>query len=166
MASQPTKGVRADGGPGRVVVSARSYAEAADAIDRLADKAFPVERATIVAHGLRLVEHVRRRSPIAAAAEGAVTGAAIGGMIGLVFGLFTVAEAGLGLGLLVWGMTTGAVVGALVALARHALPRERQFESFRSVESERYDVVVDEPAADEAKRLLAESAVAARRRLR
>ena len=165
MATQSTQDLRAEDVDGRVVVSTRSYADAADAIDHLTNHGFPVERGRIVARGLCLVEHVRRRSALGAAAEGAVTGAVIGGMIGLVFGLFTVAEAG-ALGLLVWGMATGAVVGALVALARHALPSERRFESFRSLQSERYDVVVDEPAADEAERLLAESPAAGRRGLR
>ncbi len=159
MSNQVSDEIRAGDAPGagRVIVSTRSYREAAAAIDRLANAGFPVERATIVGRGLRLIEHiVGRRGAARAAGEGTVTGAAIGGVIGLVFGLFTVAEAGLGLGLLLWGIVTGAVAGALVGLISLSLPRRRRFDSITSVEPERYDLLVDEPVADEAKRHLRE----------
>ena len=147
--------LRARTSTGRVVVSVQSYSDAAAAIDRLAEKDFPVERVTIVGRGLRLLEHVvGRRGAAQAAAEGAVTGAAIGGATGIVFGLFTVVEAGLGLGLLVWGIVTGAVLGALIGLAAQAFPLRRRFDSVSSLESEHYDVVVDESVAGEAERLL------------
>ncbi len=141
----------------RVVFSVRSYGEAAAAIERLAEKDFPVERATIVGRGHRLVEQVvGRRGPLQAAGEGALVGAAIGGLTGIVFGLFTVVEAGLGLGLLIWGIVTGAVLGAVLGLLGEVFSGRRRFESLSSLASDRYDVVLDEPVADEGARLLNE----------
>ncbi len=149
---------KASAEPDRVVGSFRSYSGAAAAVDKLAEQRFPVERATVVARGLRFVQDVvgRRRSAHAAA-EGALKGAAVGGFVGVVFGLFTVAEAGLALGLLAWGVATGAIVGIAIGVFDHAV-RGRRFESISSLEAERYDVVVDAAVAPEAERILTASA--------
>ncbi len=47
-------------------------------------------------------------------------------------------------------------MGTLVALIAQALPRRRRFDPVTSIESEDYDLVVEESVADEAERLLSE----------
>ncbi len=48
------------------------------------------------------------------------------------------------------------IVGRGVRLVEQAVGRRGRFDSHSSLESDRYDVVVDEPVADEAERLLTE----------
>lgn len=83
---------------GQVVASYPIHAEAQQAIDRLADAAFPVQYSEIVGRDVRLVERVTgRMSDGRAAAVGAVTGAWLGLFIGLLVGLFTFGPAWIGL---------------------------------------------------------------------
>ncbi len=165
MSNHTSDKVRADDFRRHAVASAPSYGDAAEAVNQLAENGFPVERAAIVARGLRLVEHVvGQRGAVQAAAEGALAGAMIGGIIGLVFGLFTIAEASLGVGLVAWGLLSGAVIGTLLAVAARAVSRRRRFDSFTTFESDGADVVVDETTADRAERLLREWALAGRGR--
>ena len=99
-----------------VVASYDQYSEAQRAVDYLADRSFPVERVSIVARDLRLVEQVTGRLTTGAAAlRGAAAGAVPGALIGLIFGLFDfVTPLVSGLVLAFWGLVTGAVVGVII----------------------------------------------------
>src|SRR5580704_10347692 len=84
------------------------YESAQQAVDRLSDDGFPVEKLDIVGSDLQLVERVTGRLTKArAAAAGAVSGLWAGLLIGILFGLFTTGHAwlamvaaGIGLGVL------------------------------------------------------------------
>src|SRR4051812_5095261 len=145
--------------PRRVVASFGSYEEAERAVDLLSDRKFPVERTAIVARDLDYVEQVTGRMTYwRAMGLGAFNGAVIGVLIGWLFGLFNwfdpiVSAFWLALD----GLWFGAVVGAAMGLIAHALTGgRRDFAAVGGFRAKHYDVVVDEPFADEAEGVLAE----------
>ncbi len=145
--------------PRRVVASYDSYEEAQRAVDHLSDESFAVERVSIVADELRFVEQVTGRKGYGQAAlEGAGSGAVVGFFFGFFLGLFAIVDpvaSVLALGL--YGLVFGAVAGAVIGLVFHALSGgRRDFSSVGGMEAGRYDVMVDEEAAEEALRLIAE----------
>ncbi len=143
--------------PRRVVASYGSYAEAQRAVDYLSDEQFPVERVTIVAEGLRLVEQVTGRVGYGRAAlQGAGSGALIGLFFGFILGLFSLIDPLVSaLALAFWGLVLGAILGAIIGLISHAASGgRRDFSSVGGMEAERYDVLADEEVAEEAQRLL------------
>ncbi|HET9677172.1 MAG TPA: general stress protein [Solirubrobacterales bacterium] len=78
------------GRPRRAVASYATYAEAERAVDHLSDQKFPVERVSIVARDLKVVEQVTgRRGYLEAALHGLTSGALIGALIGWLFGSST-----------------------------------------------------------------------------
>jgi hypothetical protein len=142
----------------RVVASYSTYADAERAVDRLADQGFPVERSAIVARGLQYVEQVTGRLGLVdAAIRGMFSGAVAGFLIGWLFGVFDWFHPVIAAGVLALnGLWFGALVGSIAALIAHALTRgRRDFASVGAMTAERYDVLIDEDAADEAERLLA-----------
>jgi hypothetical protein len=145
----------------RAVATFRSYEDAERAVDRLADRGFPVERVAIVGRDLALVEHVTGRMTYGRAAlAGALSGAVIGFLIGWLFGVFNWFDPLVGA---FWvaldGLWFGAVLGALIAVLGRALSRgRRDFASTRELSAGHFDVVVDEEVADEAQRLIADPA--------
>jgi hypothetical protein len=145
--------------PRRTVATYESYAEAEQAVDHLADHGFPVDRAAIIGRDLKLVEQVTGRMGYGRAAlQGALAGAVVGVLIGWLFGVFdwfqpVVAS----VWLVIDGLWFGAAVGALMGLVGHALTGgRRDFSSIGRMEAERYDLVVDDPVADQAAALLGE----------
>ena len=95
-----------------------TYLEAQATVDRLSDGHFPVERLTIVAKGLRVVERITgRRGYKEAMFSGMATGAFLGAVIGFFFGIFdwfAPITSGIVLALngLIFGALAGLVVGA------------------------------------------------------
>jgi hypothetical protein len=145
--------------PSRTVATYTTYAQAERAVDYLSDHNFPVDRVSIVARDLKLVEQVTgRRGYLEAALQGAASGGLIGLLVGWLFGLFNwfdpVTSA---FWLAIDGLWFGAVVGLLFGLLMHALTRgRRDFDSVAAVSAERYDLMVQDAYATEAARLLAE----------
>ena len=146
-------------GSRRVVASYGSYAEAQRAVDYLSDERFPVERVSIVAEGLRLVEQVTGRMGYGRAAlQGAGLGAVIGVFFGFFLGLFSLFDPLVSAFILalVW-LIYGAIIGVIVGLIAHALSGgQRDFSSVEGIQADHYNVMVDEEVAEEASRLLAE----------
>jgi hypothetical protein len=145
--------------PRRVVASFGTYEEAERAVDLLSDRRFPVERTAIVARDLEYVEQVTGRMTYwRAMGLGALNGAVIGLLIGWLFGLFNwfdpiVSAFWLALD----GLWFGALVGAALGLIAHALTGgRRDFAAVGGFRAKHYDVVADEPFADEAERMLAD----------
>ncbi len=160
MSFDQTKGTLGD----RVSVgSYGSYSEAQQAVDLLSDEGFPVERVAIVGTGLRYVEQVAGRVTVARAA---LTGAGQGAMIGLLFALFlgiffTVAEDYLGV--IVYGLVAGTLLGALFGgLAHAATGGRRDFASAAGMAADRYEVMADAEVAERARGLLSEKLEARR----
>ncbi|MEU7819856.1 general stress protein [Catellatospora sp. NPDC049133] len=143
---------------GQVVVATYdTYAEAERAVDHLSDNGFPVERTAIAGRGLSLVEQVTGRMTMwRAAANGAVSGALLGMLFAWLFGFFNWVTPLISLLLLVlYGAGFGAVAGGLFGLAGHALTGgRRDFSSVSAMQADRYQILVDAAAADEAIRLL------------
>ena len=138
----------------RTIATYASYREAERAVDWLSDQGFAVEHVAIVGTGLRTVEQVAGRLTTGRAAmTGAVQGALIGLVFALFFGLFFTGPGFLGLA--IYALVAGAVFGAVLgALSHGALRGRRDFASTQTAEAERYELQVDDTAADEAQRLL------------
>jgi hypothetical protein len=141
----------------RSIASYATYREAVEAVDLLADRGFPVERVSIVGHGLKLVEQVTGRlGYLEAALRGAFGGAVVGVLIGWLFGAFdwfnpVVTSAWLALD----GLWFGALAGAAVGLLQRALTRgSRDFVSINGLTAERYELLADAAVAEEAQALL------------
>src|SRR4051812_10594521 len=145
--------------PRRAVATFSSYRDAERAVDFLADRRFPVEHTAIVARDLEYVEQVTGRMTYGRAAlSGALSGAMIGLLIGWLFGLFNwfdpVVSA---FWLALDGLWFGALVGALMGLITHALTGgRRDFAAVGAMQARHYDVLVDEPFAEAAERVLGE----------
>jgi hypothetical protein len=142
------------------VVSYATYDEAQEAVDRLADLKFPVERLAIIAGDLTLVEQVTGRQGYGEASlSGLVTGAFAGAFVGFLFGLFGLFGAapppGTVLGLALRGVAIGSVAGLVVGLIGHSIRTgQRDFSSVTSLRAGRYDVVADPDVAADARGLL------------
>lgn len=141
-----------------VVRSYTEYAKAERAVDQLSDDGFPIERLTIVARGLHLVEDITgRRGYGGAAASSAVTGGVIGALLGFVFGVLSWVDPLIsGLALAVYGFLAGALAGLVIGLLSHWLRAgRRDFSSIKSLRARGYDVVADSAEyAEQADRLL------------
>lgn len=141
----------------RAVASYPDYADAEQAVDRLADHGFPVERVAIIGQNLETVEQVTGRLNYPTAAwRGAVSGAVPGALLGWIFGLFDWANPVVGAFLLaLYGLLIGAVIGALIGVVVYALQRgRRDFASVTFMRPRRFELVVDDEVADQAARLL------------
>lgn len=123
-------------------------------MDWLSDEGFPVQRTAIVGRDLRVVEQVTGRVTVArAAGQGAMQGAVIGFFIALLFGIFFVGPGFFGL--LVYSMVLAAIFGALLGAVGHALQGgARDFATISAMQADHYDVMVDEPVADQAAAIL------------
>ncbi len=137
----------------RTIATYSSYAEAQKAVDHLSDNKFAVEKTVIVAEGLKFVEQVTGRLNwgrviSTAASSGALTGVLIGLFLGFFFG-------GPLLNIVLYGLVVGIIISILFAVAGYAATRgQRDFSSVGGMQAERYNVMVDTDAADEAEGLL------------
>jgi len=144
-------------GPRTTIAVFGRYPEAEQAVDTLADRHFPVDRVSIVARDLEMVEQVTGRVTTArAASSSAATGALLGVVLGLVFGVFNWVDpvvSGLALGL--WGLLAGAIAGAILGAVGHlATGGRRDFASVHGLRAGAYEVTVDAELAEDAQRVL------------
>jgi hypothetical protein len=145
--------------PRRTVASYTNYADAERAVDRLADRGFPVERVAIIGQDLQTIEQVTGKLDYPTAAwRGAVSGAVPGALLGWIFGLFDWADPLVNAFLLaLYGLLIGAVIGAIIGVIVYALQAgRRDFASVTSMRPRRYELVADDDVADRAAQLLAE----------
>jgi hypothetical protein len=152
VTSPENTGIVIDDSAGRqLVASYATYEEAQRAVDRLSDANFPVQYVDIVGRDLRLVERVTGRLTTGrAAGAGAATGAWFGLFIGLLVGLFTTGPEWLGL--VLGGLLIGAVWGAVFGFLAHWSTRgERDFASTRGIAAGRYDLMVADAQAAQAR---------------
>jgi hypothetical protein len=146
----------------RPIAQFSNYADAEQAVDRLSDLRFPVERVAIIGHDLQVVEQVTGRLNYGGAAlKGAASGALPGALIGWFFGLFNlISPLVASVVLAFYGLIFGAVIGAVLGVVMHALQGgRRDFDTVTMTVPSRYELVVDEQVADEAERLLADAPV-------
>jgi hypothetical protein len=141
----------------RAVASYRSYRDAEQAVNYLADNRFPVERVAIVGRELELVQQVTGRlTAVGAAARGALTGAVTGVLIGWLFAIFSwfdprIASAWLIIDALWFGTLVGIVMGLFTYLITRS---RRRFDAIAMMQPEYFDIAVDELYADDAARML------------
>jgi hypothetical protein len=134
-----------------------SYADAQRAVDYLSDEGFPVEKVAIVGHGLRYVEQVvgrltTGRAALLGAAQGATLGAFFGLLMGLIFTTDPVVSTIL---FVIYGIVAGAILGAVLGAVMHAASGgQRDFASAAGMQADRFEVMVDDDAADRAAELL------------
>jgi hypothetical protein len=150
--------VPADPSTSVVVASYPEYRLAEEAVDRLSDNDFPVDRVSIIGRDLQFVERVTGRFGwLDAALRGLLTGAIAGVLIGWLFFVFDWFSPVVARGWLILdGLWFGAVVGLVMGLLMYALTRgRRDFASIGTLTATRYDVVVDPSVAEEALRVLA-----------
>lgn len=143
-------------GPRRTIASYTNYADAESAVDWLSDRGFPVERGAIVGTGLRSVEQVEgRMTARRAAVIGAAAGVLVGALIALLAGILP--SDGHSVEVSAYAAAIGALLGAVSgALVHDALSGgRRDFIAATRLEADRYDLQIDEGAADDAGRLLA-----------
>ena len=156
--SSHTDSQQGGGDTRRPIAEYDSYDAAERAVDYLSDSGFPVSRVAIIGSDVRLVEQVvGRLNHAGAALRGAGSGALTGLLIGWLFALFNwFTPVVAAFTLIIYGLVFGAVIGAVFGLVAHAMQRgRRDFTSVRMMLPHRYEVVVDEEVADEAKQLLA-----------
>lgn len=141
----------------RRIATFDDYVEAERAVERLASRGFPVERAAIVGRDMRSVEQITGRLTLASAAwRGALSGALPGALIGWIFGLFAwVNPLIAALLLALYGLVFGALLGAVMGAITYALQRgRRDFSSVTIMQAQSFDLVVDDEVAADAARLL------------
>ena len=133
------------------------YETAQQAVDRLSDDGFPVEKLDIVGSELQLVERVTGRLTRGrAAVAGALTGLWAGLLFGILIGLFTtghsffaVAATGAALGV-AWGAIFGYVVHS-------GTKGRRDFSSVRQLVATHYDLIARGGTVDRARSMLSEA---------
>lgn len=141
----------------RTIASFTNYRDAERAVDHLSDNKFPVGRTAIIGVDVRMVEQVVGRMNWGRALlNGATAGAVPGLLFGWIFGLFDLINPLVAaFTLALYGLVFGAVIGALMGAIFYGLQRgRRDFSSVTMMVPSRYDLVVDEEIADEARRLL------------
>jgi len=162
MGTQFSRGAEVEGVPRRSIASFSSYSQAEAAVDKLSDSGFPVERTQIVGRNLEFVEQVTGRfGYVDAALRGAATGGITGLLIGWLFAIFDWFDPVVRSGWLILdAIWFGILVGLVFGLATHVMLRgRRDFSSVPSMRAERYEVLVDERFADEARALLSGAGV-------
>lgn len=140
-----------------IVESFGSYAAAQEAVDSLAHRGFPVERLTVVARDLVLVEQgTSRRTMWRVAGEDACAGAFIGAVLGFLMALFDWVDPLVSaFAVAFWCVVFGAAVGAAIGVAGlWALGGRRDVSGVTGMEAGRFDLMADEEAAGEVRRLL------------
>jgi hypothetical protein len=141
----------------RAVASYRSYRDAEQAVNYLADNRFPVERVAIVGRELELVQQVTGRlTAVEAAARGALTGAVTGVLIGWLFAIFSWFDPRIASGwLIIDALWFGTLVGIVMGLFMYLITRSRRrFDAIAMMQPEYFDIAVDELYADDAARML------------
>lgn len=134
-----------------------TYTEAQQAMDRLADHHFPVERSAIVAENLRFVEQVTGRLNWARSFwYGALSGASTGLLIGFIFGLFNWLNPLISaINLALTGLAFGFVIGGLIGALMYGFSGgRRDFSSISQMQAERYQVMVDTELENQALSIL------------
>ena len=141
----------------RTVGSYERYGEAEQAMNRLAERDFPIERAMIVGRDLEVVERVTGTITAAVATgRGALFGLVIGALTGWLIGLLNLVDPLVAaFWLAVNTALLGAILGAATSMLVYAATKgRRSFTSITGTRARHYDILVDAEVADRAAGLL------------
>ena len=135
----------------------RSYGEAQQVVDRLADNDFEVQTTQIIGSDLRMVEQVTGRLTWPRAMlYGMASGAWFGFVVGLIFSFLVITPF---LAAILWGLALGLVAGGVFALAGYGLTgRRRDFTSRSATVPSRFEVLVATAHSERARSVLAGAA--------
>ncbi|MEJ3405881.1 general stress protein [Rathayibacter sp. YIM 133350] len=139
---------------GEVVASYETYAEAQQAVDRLAHADFPVKQLSIIGSDLKTVERVTGKMSYGRAA---LAGAASGAWLGTFFGLlmFIFLPTGGSIGFVLAAVLIGAGFGMLFGIVTYSVNRRRKdFTSTMQVLATSYSVIVDPEFGNRARNIL------------
>ena len=138
---------------GEIVASFETYAEAQQAVDRLAHGDFPVTQLSIVGSDLKTVERVTGKLSYGRVA---IAGAASGAWLGIFLGLLMLIFLGGSVGFLLAAVLIGAGFGVLFGVVSYSINRRRKdFTSTMQVIASRYEVVVEPDLLNRARNILA-----------
>ena len=143
-----------------VLASFDNYLAAQEAVDRLSDNKFPVQKLAIVGVDLRMVEQViGRLSWGRAAGGGLLTGAWFGLLLGIFVSFFARAEESNPWTLIVLGLIYGAGFGIIFGLVSYWMTGgKRDFLSRSQILAHHYDVHVSADGLADARKILGLSA--------
>ena len=143
-----------------VLASFDNYLAAQEAVDKLSDNKFPVQKVAIVGVDLRMVEQViGRMSWGRAAGGGLLTGAWFGLLLGLFVSFFTSAEDANPTTLILLGLIYGAGFGIIFGLVSYWMTGgKRDFLSRSQILADHYDVHVTSDGLADARKILGLSA--------
>ena len=130
------------------------YATAQKTVDFLSDQGFPVQNCMIVGTDLKQMERITGRLTTGKVAlNGALSGLWLGLFVGLLFSFFGTGNA---LAEIVSTMLLGLLFGVVWSLVGFAMQRgQRDFSSVTQVVATRYEVLVENKHAAQARELLA-----------
>ena len=136
----------------RTIATTVRYDDAEAIVDRLADDGFPVEHVAIVGRDMHYVERVTGRlNALRAGLSGALSGLLLGLFVGVLFAFWFAHDGTSLLAVLAYWIIFGALIGAGIALLGYFLNGgRRNFSSVSGMEAERFDVLVEEPFAEDA----------------
>ena len=139
-----------------VLASFDNYLAAQEAVDRLSDNKFPVQKLAIVGVDLRMVEQViGRMSWGRAAGGGLLTGAWFGLLLGLFVSFFAKAEDANPTTLIILGLIYGAGFGIIFGLVSYWMTGgKRDFLSRSQILAHHYDVHVTADGLGAARKIL------------
>jgi hypothetical protein len=141
--------------PRRVVATYDDYEDAQAHVNRLSHLGFAVDHVIIVGTEPVLVERVTGRLDAwRAAMSGLLSGAIIGLLFGWIWALWFAHDGTSLLAILLYWLGAGALFGALMGVLGYAFSSRRAFTSEATITARHYAVMVDEPLADEAQRLM------------
>ncbi len=147
---------------GAVVSTYDHYADAKQAVDRLARSEFPVNQISILGNELRSVERVTGRLTYGRVAlMGAMSGAYLGLFLGLLLFIFQPENTAIG-GVFIAAIAIGAGFGMLFGVLSYAMNRNRRdFSSILQFVATRYDLIVPGEFVAQARSILGGSHVPA-----
>lgn len=141
------------------IATYEKYTDAQRAVDALSDRKFAVDRLSIIAADLTVVERITGRKGYLVAALGSGgSGALVGALLGWLFGLFNWINPLVSAFILaVAGALIGLAIGVVIGLIAHASTGgRRDFSSVQSMQAGRYLLNADPTVADEARSMLNE----------
>ena len=140
---------------GEIVSTYDRYADAMQAVDRLARADFPVKQIAIVGNDMRSVERVTGKLSYGRVAlMGAFSGAYLGLFLGLLLFIFQPENAAIG-GVFISAIAIGAGFGMLFAVLSYAMnPNRRDFSSVMQFVATRYDLVAPHELIADARGIL------------
>jgi hypothetical protein len=145
---------------GKPLASFTDYKQAVSYVEKMIENDFPAKLVSIIGTDLKTVESIRGKLGYGRVSiSGAITGSWLGLFFGLIFGATGVNSEQALLTNVMAGIVIGAGIGMLLNIIRFSVTKNRRgFISGQTVIAKKYEVVVPNDQADQAKRAISASA--------